>query len=57
VTKFTRALADGTFRTQVVAETRAWFDAHPVEAQGVMELFAPQARRRELASKRKSRNG
>ena len=38
-----RALADGTFRARVVAETRAWFDAHPEEAQGIMELFAPQA--------------
>jgi enamine deaminase RidA (YjgF/YER057c/UK114 family) len=38
-----RALADGTFRAQVVAETRAWFDAHPEEAQGIMEFFAPQA--------------
>ena len=41
-----RALADGTFRARVVAETRAWFDAHPEEAQGIMDLFAPQARRR-----------
>jgi enamine deaminase RidA (YjgF/YER057c/UK114 family) len=38
-----RALADGTFRAQVVAETRAWFDAHPEEARGIVELFAPQA--------------
>jgi len=38
-----RALADGTFRAQVVAETRAWFDAHPEEAQGIIELFAPPA--------------
>jgi enamine deaminase RidA (YjgF/YER057c/UK114 family) len=38
-----RALTDGTFRAQVVAETRAWFDAHPEEAQGIVELFAPQA--------------
>jgi enamine deaminase RidA (YjgF/YER057c/UK114 family) len=38
-----RALADGTFRAHVVAETRAWFDAHPEEAQGIVELFAPQA--------------
>jgi hypothetical protein len=38
-----RALADGTFRAQVVAETRAWFDAHPEEAQGIVELFTPQA--------------
>ena len=38
-----RALADGTFRAQVVAETRAWFDAHPEEAQGIVEFFAPQA--------------
>jgi hypothetical protein len=38
-----RALTDGTFRTPVVAETRAWFDAHPEEAQGIVELFAPQA--------------
>ena len=37
-----RALADGTFRSQVAAETRAWFDAHPEEAQGIVELFAPQ---------------
>ena len=37
-----RALADGTFRAQVVAETKAWFDAHPEEAQGIAELFAPQ---------------
>ncbi len=38
-----RALTDGTFRAQVVSETRAWFDAHPEEAQGIVELFAPQA--------------
>jgi hypothetical protein len=38
-----RALADGTFRAEVVTETRAWFDAHPEEAQGIVELFAPQA--------------
>ena len=38
-----RALADGTFRAQVVAETRAWFDAHSEEAQGIIELFAPPA--------------
>jgi hypothetical protein len=38
-----RSLDDGTFRAQVVGETRAWFDAHPEEAQGVVELFAPQA--------------
>ncbi len=38
-----QALADGTFRAQVVAETRAWFDAHPEEAEGLMELFAPAA--------------
>jgi enamine deaminase RidA (YjgF/YER057c/UK114 family) len=37
-----RALAGGTFRAQVVAETRAWFDAHPEEARGIVELFAPQ---------------
>jgi hypothetical protein len=37
-----RALADGTFRAQVGAETKAWFDAHPEEAQGIAELFAPQ---------------
>ena len=36
-------LADGTFRAQVVAETRAWFDAHPEEAQGIVEFFAPRA--------------
>jgi hypothetical protein len=38
-----RARADGTFRARVVAETRAWFDAHPEEAQGIVELFTPQA--------------
>jgi len=38
-----RALADGSFRAQVVAETKAWFDAHPEEAQGIMDLFAPKA--------------
>jgi metal-responsive CopG/Arc/MetJ family transcriptional regulator len=38
-----RALADGTLRAQVVAETRAWFNARPAEAQGIVELFAPQA--------------
>jgi Asp-tRNA(Asn)/Glu-tRNA(Gln) amidotransferase B subunit len=38
-----RALANGTFRAQVAAETRAWFDAHPEEAQGIVELFAPRA--------------
>ncbi len=38
-----QALADGTFRAQVVAETRAWFDAHPEEAEGLMELLAPTA--------------
>jgi hypothetical protein len=38
-----RALTDGTFRARVVAETREWFDAHPEEAQGIVELFAPQA--------------
>src|ERR1700728_128704 len=37
------ALADGTFRSKVVAETRAWFDAHPDAAQGIVDLFAPQA--------------
>lgn len=36
-----RALTDGTFRAQVVAETRAWVEAHPDEAQGIAELFAP----------------
>jgi hypothetical protein len=36
------ALTDGSFRVQVVAETRAWFDAHPEEAQGIVELFTPQ---------------
>jgi hypothetical protein len=36
-------LADGTFRAQVIAETRAWFDAHPKEAQGIVEFFTPQA--------------
>jgi enamine deaminase RidA (YjgF/YER057c/UK114 family) len=37
-----RALTNGTFRAEVVAETRAWFDAHPEEAQGIVALFAPQ---------------
>jgi hypothetical protein len=37
------ALADGTFRARVVAETKSWFDAHPDEAQGIVDLFAPQA--------------
>lgn len=36
-------LADGAFRAQVVAETRAWFHAHPEEAEGIVEFFAPQA--------------
>jgi hypothetical protein len=35
-----RALADGTLRAQVVAEARVWFDAHPAEVQGIVELFA-----------------
>src|SRR5256885_16832089 len=38
-----RALTDGTFRARVVAETRAWFDAHPEEARGIVEVFAPEA--------------
>ena len=38
-----RALADGTFRARVAAETKAWFDAHPEEARGIAELFAPRA--------------
>jgi enamine deaminase RidA (YjgF/YER057c/UK114 family) len=38
-----RALTDGTFRARVVDETRAWFDAHPEEARGIVELFAPKA--------------
>jgi hypothetical protein len=37
-----RALADGTFRAHVVAETRAWFNAHPDEAPGIVDLFAPR---------------
>ncbi len=36
------ALADATFRAQVVAETREWFDACPEETRGIAELFAPQ---------------
>jgi hypothetical protein len=36
-----RALADGSFRAQVIAETTAWFDAHPDEAQGIVDLFTP----------------
>ena len=43
-----RALADGAFRAQAVAETRAWFDAHPEEDQGIVELFAPLATARVL---------
>jgi hypothetical protein len=43
IRKSEQALADGTFRAKVVAETRAWFDAHPEEAEGIVELFAPQA--------------
>jgi enamine deaminase RidA (YjgF/YER057c/UK114 family) len=43
-----RAFTDGTFRAQVVAETWAWFDSRPEEAHGIMDLFAPQPRRREL---------
>jgi hypothetical protein len=35
--------AQGTVRAQVVAETRAWFEAHPDEAQGIVEFFAPTA--------------
>jgi hypothetical protein len=38
-----RALADGTFRAQVVTETRAWFVAHPEQAQGDRRVFTPQA--------------
>jgi enamine deaminase RidA (YjgF/YER057c/UK114 family) len=38
-----QALADGSCRAEVVAETRVWFDAHPEKAQGIVELFAPQA--------------
>jgi hypothetical protein len=38
-----RALDDGTFRAQVVAETRAWFDAHLDEARGIVDFFAPPA--------------
>jgi hypothetical protein len=38
-----RALTDGTFRAQVVAETRAWSDAHPEKTQGIVDLFAPEA--------------
>jgi len=37
-----RVFADGTFRARVVAETRAWFDAHPDEAQGIVDLLAPR---------------
>jgi enamine deaminase RidA (YjgF/YER057c/UK114 family) len=36
-------LADGAFRARVVAETRAWFDAHPEEARGLIEFLTPQA--------------
>jgi hypothetical protein len=38
-----RALADGSLRAQVVRETQAWFEAHPHEARGIAELFAPDA--------------
>ncbi len=37
-----QALNDGTFRAHVVKETRAWFDAHPDEAQRIVEFFAPR---------------
>ena len=30
-------------QARVVAETRAWFDAHPEEARGIVEFFAPEA--------------
>jgi len=36
-------LVDGSFRAQVVAETRAWFDAHPEEAQEIVDFFTPLA--------------
>jgi hypothetical protein len=38
-----RALADGTFRTKIRKETRAWLEAHPRAARGLAELFAPGA--------------
>ena len=38
-----RALDDGTFRARVVAETKAWFDAHPEAARGIVDFFAPRA--------------
>lgn len=36
-----RALADGTFRTQVRKEAQAWFEAHRHQARAIAELFAP----------------
>jgi hypothetical protein len=40
-----RALADGTFRTKIRKETEAWLEAHPHEARGLSDLFAPGAAR------------
>jgi hypothetical protein len=38
-----RRLADGTFRAQVIAETKAWFEAHRDQAEGIVEFLAPEA--------------
>jgi hypothetical protein len=38
-----RALADGTFHAQVRSETKAWFEAHPHQAQAIAELFLQSA--------------
>jgi hypothetical protein len=34
-----QAITDGALRDQVRAETQAWFENHPREAQGLEELF------------------
>ena len=36
-----QALADGAFRDQVRKETRAWFEAHPRQAQAIAEFLTP----------------
>jgi hypothetical protein len=38
-----RALAGESFRSRVVDETTAWFDAHPEKTQGIVDLFAREA--------------
>jgi hypothetical protein len=36
-------LADGSVRAQVIAETKAWFEQHPDQARGIVELFTSEA--------------